>query len=112
MSNLEEPQTMDVVMELIVHSGNAKSIGMEALDASKQGDFLLARQKLEEADQELLVAHQAQTSLLKQEASGQTIFVSLLMVHGQDHLMNAITFLDLARELVEVYQNMKPAAKG
>ena len=112
MCNLEEPQTMDVVLDLIVHSGNAKSIGMEALDASKQGDFPLARQKLEEADEELLVAHQAQTNLLKQEASGQTIFVSLLMVHGQDHLMNAITFLDLARELVEVYQNMKVTTKG
>lgn len=26
------------------------------------------------------------------------------MIHGQDHLMTSIAFVDLAQELIEVYQ--------
>ena len=33
--------------------------------------------------------------------------LSLLMVHGQDHLMNAITFLDMAKEMVDVYRKLE-----
>jgi len=29
------------------------------------------------------------------------------MVHAQDHLMNAITFKDLATELIDVYKQLK-----
>lgn len=29
------------------------------------------------------------------------------MVHGQDHLMNAITFLDMAKETIELYQRIE-----
>ena len=32
--------------------------------------------------------------------------VSLLMVHGQDHLMTGMMFLDLAKELVDVYRRL------
>ncbi|WP_369671184.1 PTS lactose/cellobiose transporter subunit IIA, partial [Enterococcus faecium] len=30
----------------------------------------------------------------------------LLLVHAQDHLMNAITFRDLAGEVVAIYQRL------
>jgi len=34
----------------------------------------------------------------------QVIFqMSLLMIHAQDHLMNAMTVKDLAAEMVELY---------
>ena len=41
--------------------------------------------------------------MLTQEASGEDIKVSLLLVHSQDYLMNAITFRDMASEVVDVY---------
>lgn len=28
------------------------------------------------------------------------------MVHGQDHLMNAITFKDLATEVIDIYRKI------
>ncbi|PNW61984.1 hypothetical protein ACZ99_15345 [Lactobacillus sp. ATCC 15578] len=31
---------------------------------------------------------------------------SLLLVHSQDHIMNAITFRDLAGEVVDVYRRL------
>ncbi|KON87936.1 PTS mannose transporter subunit IIA [Sporosarcina globispora] len=101
---MEETEGFEVVMGLIMHSGNAKSLGMEAVQAAKNGDFKAAGQKLEEANEEIVQAHHAQTGLLTQEASGETFKVTLLMIHAQDHLMNTITFLDLAKELIDVHK--------
>ena len=101
---MEDEKILEVVMALIMHGGNAKSLGMEAIQAAKIGNTELAGQKLEEANNELEEAHNAQTGLLTQEASGEKIQVTLLMVHAQDHLMNAITFLDLTKEIVDVYK--------
>lgn len=101
-------QAIDVetIMGLIIHGGNAKSDAMEAIHAAKNDDFKLAEQKLEDSDKALIEAHHAQTSLLTQEASGEALTVSLLAVHSQDHLMNAITFKDLASEVVDVYKKI------
>ncbi|STY42998.1 Lactose-specific phosphotransferase enzyme IIA component [Listeria grayi] len=56
------------------------------------------------ADDALLEAHHSQTALIQGEARGDRTEVSLLLVHAQDHLMNAITFKDLAKEIVELYR--------
>ena len=97
------------IMGLIMAGGNAKSAAFEAIQAAKTGDFAAAAQQLKEADDALVTAHNVQTDLLIAEASGAHAPVSLLMVHAQDHLMNAITFRDLAGELVTVYERMGAA---
>ena len=97
---------IETIMGLIIHGGNAKSDAMEAIHAAKTDDFALAAEKLDAADKSLVEAHHAQTSLLTQEASGEELTVSLLAVHSQDHLMNAITFRDVASEVVDVYKKL------
>lgn len=97
---------MEIVMGLIVNGGDAKSSAMEAIQIAKEGNFDDARKKLQESDEALRKAHSSQTSMLTQEASGNDIEVSLLMVHAQDHLMNAITFRDLAEEIVSVHEKI------
>ena len=42
----------------------------------------------------------------KSSAQGDHAKVTLLMVHSQDHLMNAITFRDLAGEIVALYKRL------
>ncbi|MDN6046447.1 MAG: PTS lactose/cellobiose transporter subunit IIA, partial [Lactiplantibacillus plantarum] len=44
--------------------------------------------------------------MLTAEAQGEHTHVSLLLVHSQDHIMNAITFRDLAGEVVDVYRRL------
>lgn len=101
-----EQGQLEKVMGLIINAGNAKSDAMEAIQAAKKGDFSLAKEKLQAADQALLEAHHAQTELLTAEAQGETLELTLLVVHSQDHLMTSITFNDLAKEMVELYQRM------
>ena len=82
---MAEPKNLDVIMQLIMHGGDAKGNAIEAIEAAKAGDFALANEKITESEKALVEAHHAQTGLLTQEASGDAVELSLLMVHGQDH---------------------------
>ncbi|HEY8415829.1 MAG TPA: PTS lactose/cellobiose transporter subunit IIA, partial [Thermaerobacter sp.] len=81
-----------------------------AIQHAKGGRFEAARAALQAAGDELARAHQAQTGLIQREAAGDRVEVSLLMVHAQDHLMNAMTVKDLAAEVVDLYERL--AADG
>lgn len=103
----KEQELLEAVMKLIMFGGDAKSHAVEAIRAAKAFQFDLAEEKLQLAQQSLSSAHHGQTDLLTQEAKGDKVALSLLMVHGQDHLMNAITFLDMAKEMVDVYRKLE-----
>ncbi|MXQ49302.1 PTS lactose/cellobiose transporter subunit IIA [Streptococcus pneumoniae] len=96
---------LESIMGLIMNSGEAKSNAMEAIAAAKKKDFNLASSELEKAQASLIKAHKSQTDLLTREAQGDKIELTLLTVHSQDHLMTAITFVDLAKEIVALYQS-------
>jgi cellobiose PTS system EIIA component len=96
-----------IITELIVNGGNARSKSIEAIRAAKEGNFELAEKSLEEANKALSSAHEFQTSLIQDEAAGvNKMELSLLMIHGQDHLMNAMTIKDLAVEMIEMYKTI------
>jgi cellobiose PTS system EIIA component len=99
MENIET-----IIFQIILHGGNGKSAAMEAIHEAKKGNFTLAAEKLKESSTALNEAHHIQTSLIQEEVRGEKVEISLLMVHAQDHLMNAITMRDLASEIVDLYQ--------
>ncbi|MGX4686970.1 PTS lactose/cellobiose transporter subunit IIA [Vagococcus sp. JNUCC 83] len=96
-------ELLTTIMSLIVKSGNAKSDAMEAIQEAKQKNFDKAKEKIKSADEHIIEAHGAQTTLLTQEASGNNVEVTLLLVHAQDHLMTSMSFIDLAKEIIELY---------
>jgi len=95
---------LHVIMGLIMHSGDAKSHAMDAIQAAKRAEFELADQHIDEAKDSLVKAHHSQTELLTKEAQGEPTDITLLTVHSQDHLMTGIAFTDLAKEIVELYK--------
>lgn len=99
----EQEDLLEKVMGLIMHGGDARSKAMEAIHAAKAGNFDEAEEKLADTEEALTKAHKFQTNLLTREASGGSVELSLLMVHGQDHLMNAITVKDMAIEIIDLY---------
>ncbi|NRY61706.1 PTS lactose/cellobiose transporter subunit IIA [Clostridium beijerinckii] len=96
-----------VVMELVVNGGHARSKSMEAIKAARKGDIEFAKEKIKEANEALNKAHNFQTSLIQKEAAGEEVGISLLMVHAQDHLMNAMTVRDLAKEMISMYEEFR-----
>lgn len=101
-----EENLLEMIMSLILHGGDAKSCAMEAIQAAKAGDFEEAVNKLDETSEALNKAHKAQNALLSKEARGDSIQQTLLLTHGQDHLMNAITTKDLAIEIIDLHRKM------
>ncbi|MCL2006988.1 MAG: PTS lactose/cellobiose transporter subunit IIA [Treponema sp.] len=100
----------DVVMNLIVNGGDARSKAIEALRSAKTGDFESARKLMEESHKSIQAAHQFQTTLLHGEMDEDTpdpVEVDLLMVHGQDHLMNALTVQDIVTEMIDILKMKK-----
>lgn len=95
----------EIITELVVNGGDAKGKAIQAIRAAKVGDFEKAELKIKEANESLQKAHEFQTEIIQAETRGEkSDNMSLLMVHGQDHLMNAITTKDLAIEMIEMYK--------
>jgi len=96
-----------IIMELIVNGGNARSRAIEAIKAAKSGEIDKAREKLKESEESLDKAHDVQSNLIQNEAAGNKTEITLLMVHAQDHLMNAMTIKDMAKEFVDMYEEFR-----
>ncbi|MGF2115963.1 PTS lactose/cellobiose transporter subunit IIA [Enterococcus casseliflavus] len=102
-------EQLEAVMGLIIHSGNAKSDAMEAITAAKEGNFEQADQQVKQAEEAIVEAHHAQTSMLTNEAQGNAAEITLLTIHSQDHLMTAIAFCDLTKEIIELHKRITSA---
>ncbi len=89
-----------IVMQLITCAGDARSLAIQAIREARKGSFDEADALMEKCEVSLVEGHKAQTSLLFLETGGEGVPVSLLMVHAQDHVMNAMTVKDLAVEMI------------
>lgn len=96
----------EVIMQIIGTAGTARSHAMLAMRKAKQGDLKGAEECIQNASEVLLTAHNCQTELIQNEAAGNKTEMSLLMVHAQDHLMNAITVKDMAKEFIDLYKKL------
>ncbi|MGL4819397.1 MAG: PTS lactose/cellobiose transporter subunit IIA [Bacilli bacterium] len=92
------------IMSLILFSGNARSMAMEAIRVAKAGEFEEAESLLQQAAEEIGNAHHSQTSLIQGEARGEKTELSMLLIHAQDHLMTAMTLKELAVEIVALHK--------
>lgn len=99
-------KNQEVILKIIVNSGNSRSNSMKAIKLAKNGQIEEAKLSLQHAVECLGEAHKVQTSLIKDEANGDEIELSLLMIHAQDHLMNAMTIKDLAIEIVDIHAKL------
>ncbi|QKG83243.1 PTS lactose/cellobiose transporter subunit IIA [Kroppenstedtia pulmonis] len=99
-------EQMPIAFQLILHGGNARSAALEAIAFARKGDAEAAEASLHQAEQEISTAHCIHTDLIQKEAGGEETKVNLILVHAQDHLMNAITIKELAAEFVHLYREI------
>ncbi len=102
MQDLEE-----VVMGLIINSGQARSLAYSALKKAKEGDFEQARAVMAQSRMALNEAHLIQTKLIEEDQGEGKTKVSLVLVHAQDHLMTSMLARELITELIELHEKIK-----
>ncbi|MCG0276747.1 MAG: PTS lactose/cellobiose transporter subunit IIA [Thermosediminibacteraceae bacterium] len=97
-----------IVFTIISHAGNARSYCFEGLKHAKNGNFEEAKKCLRKAGEEILEAHHVQTEMIQKEVQGEKQELSLLLIHAQDHLMNAMLAKDLIEEIIGLYGIIYP----
>lgn len=102
MQDLEE-----VVMGLIINSGQARSLAYSALKKAKEGDFEQARSVMAQSRMALNEAHLIQTKLIEEDQGEGKTKVNLVLVHAQDHLMTSMLARELIAELIELHEKIK-----
>lgn len=100
--NREELQMLG--FEIVAYSGDARSTLLKLLREVRQGNFENIEKELQDADENLKLAHNAQTKILAQEASGEELDIGFIFIHGQDHLMTTLLLRDLIQDFIALYK--------
>lgn len=93
-----------ISMQMILNAGDARLLIKEALDLVMESKFSESETKLEEAQDKIKIAHQAQTSLIQGEAAGVKQEYSMLFAHAQDTFMTIYSELHMARKLKSMFE--------
>ncbi len=101
---MDKEKIQEVAFRLIAYAGDAYSSFQNAVKKAREGEFDQAECKMEEGRKQLVNAHNTQTELLTAETQGEELAYSILMVHAQDYLMNAIMFESVAEELIYLHK--------
>lgn len=92
-------------MDIILHSGNAKTLICEALKSVKEEDVVSFDAKSLEAKKELKLAHRSHAELLRKLSSENKLDqVDLLLVHAEGHLSSTDVAVLVIEELGELYK--------
>ncbi len=95
MDNLEL-----ISFQLISNVGEARSALFEAMRAAREECFEEADRLVIEAEDSLIKAHESHSSLIMQEASGDKVQISLLLMHAEDQLMTTELLKGMAKEVI------------
>lgn len=92
--------------QIISAVGMARSSYIEAIQSAKKGDFDRAKEQIAEGEQSFLSGHAAHAEMIQQEAAGNHVQTSLLLMHAEDQLMSAETFKIIAQEMIQNYERI------
>ena len=102
-----DDKMIEISFGIIGFAGDAKGLAFEAIREAKQGNIEKARELIIESKEGIHKAHKFQTELIQSEASGNKTEMSVILVHAQDHLMNAMNFQQLAEEFIDLYERLE-----
>ncbi len=102
-----DEKIFEISFTIIGYAGEARGIAFESISEAKKGNIEKAREMLKESKEVMVQAHRSQTELIQKEASGEATNMSVVLVHAQDHLMNTMTYQQLAEEFIDLYERLE-----
>lgn len=97
-------EAQNVSFQIISYAGDAFSYFFKAVQEAREGNYEEADHQMVLGEEQLTLAHEAQTELLAGEARGQNMEYSIMLVHAQDHLMTTIMYERVAKEFISLYK--------
>ncbi len=101
-----------MIFGIISNAGNARGFAYEAIEAAENGEFDKADGLLKEGNEAIGEAHKLQTKMIQEEAQGKHTDVNIIVIHAQDHLMTAMTELNLAEKFIKLYRKLDEKCGG
>lgn len=96
-----------IAFTVILHAGNAKAEAYKALGEAKKGNFEDVNLFMKNAKDQLNEVHSVQTDLLVAESNGEGLNAPIILIHAQDHLMTAMSEINLIEEFIDFIKEMK-----
>jgi PTS system cellobiose-specific IIA component len=87
---------------VILHAGNARSSAKEAQEFAVERDWDAAQASLDEANDEVVLAHKSNVDIIQREAKGEKVDFSVLLVHALDLLVLAWSEIDFAEQFISL----------
>lgn len=106
MDEIMNEELLEKIMMGVAIAGTAKSFGKEAIAYANRGDFDKARETYMEAKKHFLEVHACHFELIQQEASGEPVDLSLLLIHMEDHIMTTSLFLDTVEDQINLIERV------
>lgn len=91
LNEQENSESLRNTMNIIIYSGDARTLIMHAMDLLGDSEYEKANKLLLQAHSKLVLAHQLQTDKIQQEAAGKPLDYSALFSHAQDTVMTVNT---------------------
>lgn len=95
-----------ISFKIISAVGSARSNFIQAISEAKKGNADKARELIREGEQIFLEGHKAHAELIQQEAGGEPVKPSLLLLHAEDQLMSAETIKIIAMDLIDGFERI------
>lgn len=101
-----DEELMEVAMQIIIESGEARKSLTKALESISVFDFQTARDFIDEANKHICKAHNAQTERMQTEiAESKPFSPSILFNHAQDTLMTVMSEIHLTEKHLIIFEN-------
>jgi PTS system cellobiose-specific IIA component len=96
-----------ISFNIISNVGSAKSLIMESMRASREGEAEEAEELMTQANQYLIAGEKEHFKVITQEAKEQNVKLNILFMHAEDQLMSTVLLRDMAKELAEMNKNFQ-----
>lgn len=92
--------------QIISAVGMARSSYIEAISEARNNNFERAAEMIKEGEAMFVQGHAAHAQMIQQEASGNPVSPTLLLIHAEDQLMSAEGFKIIAEEMIANYKRI------
>jgi PTS system cellobiose-specific IIA component len=103
---MDQSEMEQILFNLILHAGEARTKAKEAAEYAKERDWESAQTLMDEANEEQLKAHEVSAQLIKQEAKGEKVDFSILLAHALDLLILAWSEIDYTDQFIETSKRL------
>ena len=104
--NNVDTEITQIAMQIILHAGDARTQLEKALGEAEDGNFHKVDQLMEEARDNIILAHNSQTALIQEEARGNHHEFSMLFTHAQDTMMTIQCELRIAQHIIKILRSL------